>query len=151
MAKRKLVQYIALFLVAAAIAGGWYGYSEYNRKQTNMATTKADLAIKAVDLINAFEKDEAVSNGQYLDKIVEVEGNLKESSTDDKGFYTLALGDEASMSSVRCSVDSLFTKDAASLSKGQTVKIKGVCSGFTADELLGSDVTLIRCAVVVAQ
>jgi hypothetical protein len=72
---------------------------------------------------------------------------LKEATADDKGFYTLALGDEGSMSSVRCSVDSLYTADAAALSTGKTVKVKGVCSGFTADELLGSDVTLVRCAI----
>ena len=149
MKRKKIIRYTVLLLIAAGVVGGWYGYTEYNRKPASMATATPDASVKANELIGAFEKDEPGSNKLYLDKVVEVEGILKESSADESGFYTLSLGDDASMSSVRCSVDSIYTKDAASISKGQTVRIKGVCSGFTADELLGSDVTLVRCAVVI--
>lgn len=148
MSRQQKIITIALIILATGVLGGWYAYSEYNRPLASMTDTKPEVTIKAIDLIAAFEKNETSSSQQFIDKIIEVEGVLKESSTDDKGFYTLALGDESSMSSVRCSVDSLFTANAAQLSKGQTIKIKGVCSGFTMDELLGSDVTLVRCAVI---
>ena len=145
--QKKLIRVVAALLVITAL-GGWYAYREYNRPLESMANAKSDVSIKAVELIAEFEKNEANSSQRFNDKVIEVEGTLKEATADDKGFYTLALGDEASMSSVRCSIDSAFTSAASQLNKGELVKIKGVCSGFTADELLGSDVTLVRCAVI---
>ena len=145
--QKKILRGLVVLLVIAAL-GGWYAYSEYNRPLESMAEATPEVSIKAVELIAEYEKDETASSQRFIDKTIEVEGVLKDASADDKGFYTLALGDEASMSSVRCSVDSAFTKAASLLNKGEIVKIKGVCSGFTSDELLGSDVTLVRCAVI---
>jgi len=63
------------------------------------------------------------------------------------GFYTVILGEEFLMSSVRCSMDSLHQMDVASLTTGTLVTMKGNCSGFNRDELLGSDVILNRCVI----
>lgn len=145
--QKKIIRGVVVLFVIAAL-GGWYAYSEYNRPLESMASAQSEVSIKAVELIAEFEKNEAASGQRFTDKVIEVEGTLKEATADDNGLYTLSLGDEASMSSVRCSVDSAFTTAAALLNKGATVKIKGVCSGFTTDELLGSDVTLVRCAVI---
>lgn len=147
MSKQKKIVSIVMILLLVAAIGGWYTYSEYNRPLASMTETKAEITINAIDLISAFEKDPINSNQLYIDKIIEVEGVLKESTADDLGLYTLSLGEESEMSSVRCSVDSISTAAAAQLKKGDFVKIKGVCSGFTPDELLGSDVTLVRCAI----
>jgi hypothetical protein len=148
MSKQKKIIRVLLILLVIAALGGWYAYSEYNRPLANMADAKSEVSSKAIDLITDFEKDETAASKKFVDKVIEVEGTLKEATADDQGLYTLALGDEASMSSVRCSVDSAFTVVASQLNKGEIVKIKGVCSGFTIDELLGSDVTLVRCAVI---
>ena len=145
--QNKIIRGVVVVLFIAVL-GGWYAYREYNRPLENMANATPQVSIKAVELIAEYEKDETASGQRFTDKVIEVEGTLKEATADDKGFYTLSLGDEASMSSVRCSVDSAFTSAAAQLNKGETIKIKGVCSGFTTDELLGSDVTLVRCAVI---
>lgn len=147
MSKQKKIVRVVLVLMVIAALGGWYAYTEYNRPLASMTEAKPEVTISAINLIGAFEKDPASSNQQYVDKIIEVEGVLKEAIADDKGFYTLALGAEGSMSSVRCSVDSASTTVASQLKQGDLVKIKGVCSGFTTDELLGSDVTLVRCAI----
>lgn len=147
MSKQKKIVSIVLILLLVAAVGGWYAYTEYNRPLANMTEAKAEVTISAIDLISAFDKDPISANQLYIDKIIEVEGILKEATADDQGLYTLALGDESAMSSVRCSIDSASTATAAQIKKGDFVKIKGVCSGFTADELLGSDVTLVRCAI----
>lgn len=62
---------------------------------------------------------------------------VKEVIKDDKGFYTVVLGDTASMSSVRCAFDSVHNSEAAGNS-GRVIALKGICSGFNADEMLGS-------------
>ncbi|NDE79085.1 MAG: hypothetical protein EB047_07780, partial [Chitinophagaceae bacterium] len=98
---------VVILLVVSLVA--WYGYSEYNRKSASMADARADFTFTTITtLLAAFEKDEAGANKLYLDKVLEVEGAIKESTADEKGFYTITIGEDASLSSVRCSVDSLF-------------------------------------------
>jgi beta-glucosidase-like glycosyl hydrolase len=72
---------------------------------------------------------------------------VKDLLKDDRGFYSIVLGDTASMSSVRCSIDSVHSGEAAAIQKGNTIAVKGICSGFNADEMLGSDVILVRSVV----
>lgn len=51
------------------------------------------------------------------------------------------------MSSVRCSIDSIHSNEAAVIQPGSLIAVKGICSGYNADEMLGSDVILVRSAV----
>ena len=72
-------------------------------------------------------------------------GNIKKIDTDANGYHTVVLGNAVNMNSVRCSVDSAFNKDAHNLSVGSTVVIRGICTGYNADDLgLGSDIILNR-------
>lgn len=144
MKRKKIIRYVllAVLLVAAAVA--LYIYKEYNRTHKDTARLKADYSLAATDLIKEFEANEQASNKKYWDKVIRVEGMLKEIVKDEKGYYSLALGDTSSMSSVRCSIDSVHSKEAATVKKGMMVAVKGICSGFNADEMLGSDVILVR-------
>jgi hypothetical protein len=82
----------------------------------------------------------------YVDQVLEVSGSINKIEKDEKGFYTIVLGDAGSMSSVRCVVDSLFSSDAAKLTTGTPAKLRGVCVGYTADDMgLGADLLLNRC------
>ena len=114
---------VVILLVVSLVA--WYGYNEYNRKPASMADTRADYTFTTTTLLTAFEKDEAGANKLYLDKVLEVEGTIKESTADEKGFYTITIGEDASLSSVRCSVDSLFSSKAAALQAGGLIKVRG--------------------------
>ena len=145
---KKNIRLIGVLILLVVSLVAWFGYSEYNRKPASMADTRADYTFTTTTLITAFEKDEAGDNKIYLDKVLEVEGTIKESTADEKGFYTITIGEDASLSSVRCSVDSLFSSKAAALQAGGLIKVRGICTGYMADELLGSDVTLVRCAII---
>ena len=137
-----------LFVIALGL-GFWQGLKEYNRKNKDLSNVKADIKIAAVDLIREYEGNDSASNKKYLGKIVEVNGNVKKIETDDKGFYTVVLGDTSSLSSLRCSMDSTHQKDAAKLIAGSSTTVRGACTGFNKDELgLGSDVILNRCVII---
>lgn len=136
-----------LSLLVIGTAAGIYIYKEYNRHHADTANLKAAYSVSATDLIKEFEGNEQASNKKYGDKVVRVEGVVKEVVKDEKGFYFLALGDTASMSSVRCSIDSVHSNEAALVKQGTVIAIKGICSGFKADEMLGSDVMLVRSTV----
>src|ERR1051325_1511063 len=100
---RKLIWFL---LVVAIGIGAWQGLKEYNRKNEDLGNVKADTKISAMNLIHEYETNDSASNQKYLGKIVEVDGNIKKIESDDKGFYTIVLGDTSSLSSVRCSMDS---------------------------------------------
>lgn len=144
MKRKKILRYIFISLFIIVAAAALYIYKEYNRTHKDTASLKPDYSLEAASLIKAFETDEQGSNKKFWDKVVKVNGIVKEVIKDDKGFYTLALGDTSSMSSVRCNIDSVHSNEAALVKKGSIIAVKGICSGFNADELLGSDVILVR-------
>lgn len=147
MKRKNIFRYILLPLLLISLLTAVYIYKEYNRTHKDTAKLKPDFSVTATGLLKEFETSEQASNKKYWDKVVRVEGMIKELNKDEKGFYSIVLGDTASMSSVRCSVDSAHTAEAASLKKGSVVTVKGICTGFNSDELLGSDVILVRAVV----
>jgi hypothetical protein len=147
--KRKYIWPLGVMVVGLGI---WQGLKEYNRKNPDLADVKADIKIAAVDLIREYEVNDSASNRKFLGKILEIKGQVKEVRTDEKGFYTIVLGDTGSMSSVRCAMDTVHQQDAAKLSIGTSTTVKGACTGFNKDEMgLGSDVILNRCVIVASK
>jgi hypothetical protein len=143
--KRKTI-IILCILVVIAVAG-IYAYNEFNRKHPDMRAVSSAYYIDAIALVNEFEKDDSVASKKFLGKIITVEGTLKEIN-DAGNSITIVLGDTASMSSVRCAMDTGFSLNTQSMIKGNALTVKGNCTGFNEDELLGSDVVLNRCIVV---
>lgn len=140
--KKRTKIILAISVIALACAG--YGYKQYMRKNTDLAYARPDLQMTSAELIKTFEADEKLANAKYLDKIIAVSGTVKEISKDEKGYYTVVLGEANSMSNVRCSMDTAHQQKISLIKPGSAVTIKGACTGFNADELLGSDVILNR-------
>lgn len=147
MKRKNILRYIVLPLLLVLAGAAFYIYKEYNRVHKDTSRLKPDYSLAAAELVSEFESAEQAANKKYWDKVIRVEGNIRELSRDDRGFYSVVLGDTVSMSSVRCSFDSTHSAEAAALRTGMHVAIKGICSGFNADELLGSDVILVRSVV----
>ena len=136
---------IIFALLIIVVAGGIYAYREYTRTNEDLKGVKAVASVTATDLIRTFESDSAKANTQYLDKAIAVSDKIKAIERDNNSA-TVVLGEESSMSSVRCSMDSSYLEEIKSLKVGQQVTIKGVCTGFHQNEIaeLGSDVILNR-------
>ncbi|MGZ8518245.1 MAG: OB-fold protein [Chitinophagaceae bacterium] len=147
MKRKKMMVYIMLALLLVLVVVVVYIYKEYNRTHEDTASIKPDYSLTAGNLIKEFETEEPASNKKYWNKVILVDGMVKEVSKDDRGLYSVILGDTASMSSVRCSMDSIHNHETAAVKKGDHLAVKGICAGFNADEMLGSDVILVRCAV----
>ncbi len=147
MKRKNILRYIVLPLLLVLAAAAIYIYKEYNRVHKDTSRLRPDYSLPATQLISEFESGEQAANKKYWDKVIRVEGLVKELARDDRGFYSVVLGDTSSMSSVRCSFDSTHSAEASQLKTGIRVAVKGICSGFNADELLGSDVVLVRSVV----
>ena len=132
--------------------GAWLGFKEYNRTNKDLSIAEADVKISAINLISEFEDNDSAANVKYLGKILELDGNVKKVETDEDGNYTIILGESGNLSSVRCSMDTIYSKDAARVKEGSSVIIRGACTGYKKNELLGenlgSDVELNRGIIV---
>jgi hypothetical protein len=145
MNKKKIILTILGIGLLFGLFGGLYAYKEYNRKNIDIAEAKPSFVMSEMDLIKEFSQDQNTSNKKYLGKLVELSGNIKKIDTDENGFHTIILGSSVNMSSVRCSIDSSFNSEAHGLTVGSKIIIKGICTGYNADDLgLGSDVILNR-------
>jgi hypothetical protein len=144
--KRKRIIYRVIAITLLLFIGiGLYAYKEYNRKNVDIADTKPAYEMSEMELIKEFSQDQNASNKKYLGKLMEISGNIKKIDTDENGYHTIILGSSVNMNSVRCSIDSSFNKEAHSLIVGSPITIKGICTGYNADDLgLGSDVILNR-------
>ena len=139
--KRKHI--ILLIVLAVIAAGAFYGYSEYNRKNVDVAAEKPEFVVNVSAFIKDFEQDSAKASKKYIDKTVLVQGQVK--SVDTAGVISLANAGE--MSSVQCMMDKRHSLDYSTIKEGSTVSIQGKCNGYQADELLGTDVKMNFCVI----
>lgn len=128
---------IFLIILVIVIAGGFIGYRMYSEQTPDIVNQKPAVAVNASDLIAAFEKDTAVASRMYLNKVIEVTGNVKRIDT----TGTIVLGEEGSLSEVIVGLDRRHMEDYRKLSVGTTAVLQGSCSGYTSgsgDDLLAS-------------
>ncbi|MGY6561519.1 MAG: OB-fold protein [Luteibaculaceae bacterium] len=131
---------IILLVLVIAVMGVIYGLLEYSRTHKPTAFAKTDFSLTAQALFTEFTDDEQAANAKYLDKVLEVTGEILtvDNSIDPP---QLILNSNDPMFGVICVFDG---KDElqAGLDYGKTVVVKGVCAG------LAMDVVLNRCAVM---
>lgn len=146
--KTKKILGYSLIVILLLVAGtGYYVYKEFNRHNKDTSLLSADYTMTSYDLVNEFEKNDSLASMKYMDKVIDVNGSVKEIAKDEKGYITIVLGDSNHTSSVRCSLDSNHHSEANQVSQGVALSVKGICSGFNKEELLGSDVILVRCVL----
>jgi hypothetical protein len=140
---------LLLILLIIVLGMAWYAWKEFGRTNPDLKNTKPDYTIAATELIREYEMNDSAANSKFNGKVVEIKGNVKKVEKDDMGYYTIILGTDTILSSVRCSMDTTHQQDAAMIRAGTSVTVRGACTGFNKDEMgLGSDVILNRCAVI---
>ena len=115
-----------LFLIGAA--GLYYVYYTPHRDVADEKT----IPVTATELFKAFQQNEAAANSAFLDKAIEVTGEVAEVKVNQEGKTVIVLKSQDPFYGVLCTL-----KDTSHISHpGQQVKIKGLCSGFNADVVL---------------
>jgi len=144
MKRKRLTILFAIFLISVTLAG-LYAYKEFNRKPKNTLEVSTAYQLTADEMTENFSKDSQNSNLKYLNKVVEITGNLK--MLEQQSGNTIVLSGNTDGISIRCMMDSSFNNKTP-LAAGTTICIKGIYTGFNADELgLGADI-LINKAII---
>jgi len=135
--KHRVVVTMAVIIV---VITGIYGYKEYTRKLPDTHTLKATFKLTAGDLLRQFEADEFKATAQYSDRVIMVQGIIGSIQTSDFGG-TIFLNNENSITSVICQFDQKDFKEIPEMHKGESISIKGICSGYL------MEVVMVRCVI----
>lgn len=92
-----------------------------------------ELAINAGSLYADFESDEFAANGTYAGKVIEVSGALSGITKDDDGHYVLSLSSDSALGQIVCNLSPNEPQPAKETTIGQSVTVKGVCTGYLFD------------------
>lgn len=131
---KRTIIVIVLLIIAFGV---WYGVKMYKLQTPDVVNKKPDVVVSVKDLLEAFNKDTASARMQYVDKIVEVTGNVKRIDT----TGSVVLGEEGNASEVTVGLDRRHSKDYQKLKTGSVAVLQGVCSGYdkaSGDDLLAS-------------
>ena len=135
------------FVVLAAIGAGIYWYVATD-KFADTKERKASFTVSAIDFIREFEKSDSAANKKYTDKIITVSGTVSEIEPADT-TVNIKFVDTTSGSYAIFAFQEQHIAEAKTLKVGDSVSIKGSCSGGVFSEILGAEfISFKRCAIV---
>ncbi len=134
---RKRRKIFLLSALAAIVVVAVVGIAIWNKPHRS-ASNEEGIRMTAAQLQEAYAKSEATANATYLDKTVELSGTVAAVEKNQDGKQVLYLEDP--MMGVGCT---LRDSDATPVQVGQTIRVKGFCSGSA-----GIGVAVRECVIV---
>lgn len=134
---KKLLPILLLLLILV----GAFLFFRGNRPSGSPTTVweqDTEVEVDAVNLFNAFVQDEAGANEKYLNKIIEVSGEVSTVSTG-QGSTSVVLRTNDPTYGVRCRLERQPGGDQKRYAVGQNISFKCVCSGYV------QDVEMVQC------
>jgi hypothetical protein len=116
--------------------GAYVGYKMYTKPHRNVAEATA-VKVSAAAVINEYERNEVAANTKYLDKVLEVNGEILTVTKNQKAETVVTLK-ASDMGGIICTLENATPSEIKS---GENITIKGICTGYL------TDVVLVRCAV----
>ena len=107
-------------------------------------SARASLKISSTELLAQFLENEEMANETYVEKVIEVEGIVKE-VTFLNNRYTVLLQGQGDYACLICDMNDNPTNQFDSITKGDTITLKGVCKGFLMDAIL------LNCVLITTQ
>jgi len=129
----KVALFFVTFIALAAILAALY---YYNLKATDMSKAKPDFILTASALQKAFEDDETKASVIYINKILEVTGNIASVKPAENNVVSISLVTDSDLSSVICTFPAV--SDPSVFRVGDQITMRGECSGFLMDVLLNN-------------
>jgi hypothetical protein len=132
---------IALFVVFfIAVAGIFAALYLYNLKPKDLKNVSPDFVVTAVELQKAFEANEKAASEKYINRIIEVSGEIASVKPGEKNTLNVSLKTGSDFSAVICTFPAM--QDLSRFAEGKSVTVRGECSGLLMDVLLNN------CAVI---
>ncbi|GAB2814314.1 OB-fold protein [Ferruginibacter profundus] len=148
--KRKRSPWIKRILIGGLvllIAGGIAAWLILTEKFTDTTKREAAFTVNAMDLLQEFQKSDSLANIKYAEKIITVNGRVTETEAADTTI-NIKMIDTATSAYIIFAFQQQHLAEAKQLKEGDSVSIKGSCSGGTYSDILSTEfVTFKRCAI----
>jgi len=135
---------IALFIfITTIVIVAIVGYSIWNEPHRDIKSADG-VKISAVELYSYLTKDSATMKSKFVNNVVIVLGEVKKVLKNQNGDQIILLKTNIPDGSINCTME----EKANNVKPGNTISIKGICSGYIGGDLdmgLPGDVFLIRC------
>ena len=122
------------FLLVLVLSGWLIFSSIFKDNCVDTHSLETSVRISSEQLLSSFKENELAANSNYVEKIIEVKGEIRDISFLNNR-YTIYLygGDE--INSLICDMNPDQADRVKELKTGQTVVLKGVCKGFLMDAI----------------
>ena len=131
---RKMTKLIyAIAVVAISALGGYYYVFVYSKTHHRNVQSEKGIVIVADSLSAQFQANEKEANSKYLNKAIEVTGIIVSIDKNQEGKITVIIGRADSFSNVSVT---LISTTSLTQKVGETITIKGVCTGALSDVII---------------
>jgi hypothetical protein len=132
------VKVLVYGLLLIAVIGGLASIYIIFTKSGNIDVSNIENVehVEVEEVIAMFKKDQEKANAEFIEKIIEVEGEIKEISfLNDR--HTIILNSKSfTQSFVMCDMSPLENDKINKLTVGDTVVLRGVCKGYLLDVIM---------------
>jgi hypothetical protein len=112
-------------------------YYQYNKQGLDLIDVAAK-PVSAEALLTEFNSNEQQANKKYLNKVLQVTGNVTEIKYGSANRRQVLLNANDPMSTIACTIEN----SKQEIKAGQTISVKGICTGFL------NDVILTKCILI---
>jgi hypothetical protein len=130
--RTKIILGMIALIFMAGVGYGVYVWNEPPRDVTN----EKGIEITAAAIFDSFTKDETKANELYLNKAIQVTGEITDIKKNQAGQVVVYLKSDDPIFGVNCT----FKKDPGPLQKSTIITFKGVCTGFLSDVVINQGV-----------
>ena len=130
----------AIAVVAITALGGYYYVFVYSKTHHRNVQSEKGIVIQADSLSAAYQANEKNANALYLNKAVEISGTIVSIDKNQEGKITLIIGRPDSFSNVSVT---LISTAPLTQKIGESITIKGVCTGALSDVIITEGVVKI--------
>ena len=135
-------KWILVIVAVAGLVAVTTAYFVYNKPHADIKSMDVDHRVDAAGIYSSFNEDEKTANDKYLNDVIVVEGELMSIETSEDGGTTFILDGGSMLGGVKCELDTHAKHSLESVSEGDKVTLKGICTGFL------MDVIIVRCIII---
>jgi hypothetical protein len=125
---KKWLRIVLIVAGICIITGGIIVYRIYTKPHRDVSQEKG-VQLSAQKLYDAFKTNEAAANTQYLDKAIELTGEVGAVSKNQDGNTVVDFKTNDPLVVINCT----FKTDPGALKPGQNITFKGICTGYIPD------------------
>lgn len=129
----RIVLWLVFFVAIGGILASLY---MYNLKDRDLKKVKPDFIMTASELQKEFETDESAAGAKYINRIIEVRGEVESVNPGENQAVIITLKTNNPLSGVSCTLAA--DNGSPELAAGNQVSLRGECSGFLMDVLMNN-------------